>query len=72
MASPAEDQLLRKYFQQGLSYIEIQMLMYLNHGIELSYRTLKRRLRNLDLKKVGNWSLDEIIPVIQEYNNVCP
>lgn len=65
MASPAEDQLLRKYFQQGLSYIEIQMLMYLNHGIELSYRTLKRRLRNLDLKKVGNWSLDEIIPVIQ-------
>uniref|UniRef100_K1QD53 Uncharacterized protein n=1 Tax=Magallana gigas TaxID=29159 RepID=K1QD53_MAGGI len=52
MASPAEDQLLRKYFQQGLSYIEIQMLMYLNHGIELRNTTMCA-LRILDPEGVS-------------------
>lgn len=41
------------------------IIMYINNifiYFLFSYRTLKRRLRNLDLKKVGKWSLDEIIP----------
>ena len=45
-----ETELIRKYFQQGFTYLEILKFLKL-HGLELSLSTLKRRLCCLGLRR---------------------
>ena len=48
---PAENELIQFYFFKGFEYNEILLFMSKYHGIEMSLRTLKRRLRSFALKR---------------------
>ena len=48
---PAENELIQFYFLKGFEYNEILLFMSKYHGIEMSLRTLKRRLRSFALKR---------------------
>lgn len=45
------DQLITSYFRQGFSSKDIMLCLAASHGIALSYRTLKRILHRLGLKR---------------------
>lgn len=48
---PGRDDLIRSYFQEGLSYKEIVLTLLHVHGISLCLRQLKRILARLGLKR---------------------
>ena len=46
-----DEELIRYYFNQGFTYVEICFFLSKNHGIDLSQSTLKRRLKTLGLRR---------------------
>ena len=46
-----EERLITEYFNHGYSYLEILAFLLLYHSIVISYRTLKRRLQKLGLRR---------------------
>ena len=49
-------ELLKLYFQLGLHYKEIVWILAHNHGIIISLRHLKRKLRELGLYRRKQWT----------------
>ena len=47
----AEDEVIEFYFFKGFQYNEILLFISKYHNVEMSFRTLKRRLRSLCLKR---------------------
>ena len=53
MASTKEQEVIQYYFYSGLKYKDIVIVLSEHHGIHMSVRTLKRRLKEYDLTKHG-------------------
>ena len=47
----SEESFIRYYFFRGFEYKEIILLLLKNHGIEMSLRTLKRRIKSYGLRR---------------------
>ena len=60
-----EEILIRYYFQRGLSYSSILLLLSKYHKVEMSWPTLHNRLRNNGLRRrgasVNDWDIHEAI-----------
>lgn len=54
-----EQTIIKYYFQRGFSYEEIILLLKKNHGHEISYSTLLRRLRAYGLSRRGFFTKDD-------------
>ena len=65
-SSDSEEDLIRKYFKYGYNYKTICLFLEKFHGIEISLRTLKRRLAQYKLKKASTDISDETICSIIE------
>ena len=65
-SSDSEEDLIRKYFKYGYNYQTVCLFLEKFHGIEISLRTLKRRLAQYVLKKASNDISDETLPSIIE------
>ena len=46
-----EESLITEYFNHSYSYLEILSFLLLHHSIVISYRTLKKRLQKLGLRR---------------------
>ena len=46
----SEESFIRYYFFRGFEYKEIILLLFKKHGIEMSLRTLKRRIKSCGLR----------------------
>lgn len=55
------DQLIERYFSMGLSYDEIILFLRLRHNLNISKRTLHRRLRSLNLYRRKNYTNHETL-----------
>ena len=62
-----EERILKHYFRSGFTYREILILLKENHDIEISLRTLERRLNRHGLRK-KNVVLDyrDVVRAVQE------
>ena len=58
--------LIEEYFHMGFNYKEIIDCLFLNNGIPLSLRQLKRILAKKNLERRRFSSLDEIADAIEE------
>ena len=65
-SSDSEEDLIRKYFKYGYIYQTIRLFLEKFHGIEISSRTLKRRLVQYVLKKASTGISDKTICSITE------
>ena len=69
------EHLIRTYFLQDFTNVEIVRLLALRHGITISVRTVKRILNRMRLKQVcrGNESpLEQIVSaILEELENSC-
>ena len=54
----AEKEIIQHYFHKGFSY-DVILDFLSKHGISISLRTLKRRLKEYGLKKINNHVVDE-------------
>lgn len=59
------DSIIKEYFTVGLSYAEILLYLATEHDFVISLKTLKRKLRSLNLFRRKNFtSLDVLIPFL--------
>ena len=65
-SSESEEDLIRKYFKYEYNYQTICLFLENFHGIDISLRTLKRRLAQYVLKKASTDMLDETLCSIIE------
>ena len=65
-SSDSQEDLIRKYFKYGYNYQTMCLFLEKFHGIEISLRTLKRRLAQYVLKKASINISDETICSIIE------
>ena len=65
-STASEEDLTRKYFNYGDNYQPICLFLEKFHGIEISLRTLKRRLAQYVLKKASTDISDETLCVVIE------
>ena len=57
----SEESLIRYYFFRGFEYKEIILLLLKNHGIEMSLRTLKRRIKSCGLRRQQlEYNIDQV------------
>ena len=65
-----QEELIRSYFLYGFDYQTICMFLEKFHGITISLRTLKRRLADHRLNKIGSNISDASLQVIigREFN----
>ena len=47
----SSEELIRKYFTDGYSYLEIVAFLAIQHKVFMSLSTLKRRLKELSLRR---------------------
>jgi len=59
------EELITSYFNKGYSYNEIVNFLNHSHGITISLRTLKSRLRSYGLRRRGNYTDNHIETVVQ-------
>ena len=65
-SSENEEHLIRKYFKYRYNYQTIWLFLKMFHLIQISLRTLKRRLAQYVLKKASTEILDETVCSITE------
>ena len=51
LPSDSERELIEYYFNRGLTYRHITLMLGKHHGININERTLKRRLKDYGLRK---------------------
>ena len=57
----SEESFIRYYFFRGFEYKEIILLLLKNHGIEMSLRTLKRRIKSYGLRRQQlEYNIDQV------------
>lgn len=60
-----EELIIREYFRKGYSYTEIVRFLEHCHGIKISLRTLKSRLKAYGLRRRGRYTNDHIEQVVE-------
>ena len=66
-SSESEEDLIKKYFKYGYNYQTLCLSLERFHGIEISLRTLKRRLAQYVIKKASADISDETMCSIIEW-----
>ena len=62
----SEESFIRYYFFRGFEYKEIILLLLKNHGIEMSLRTLKRRIKSYGLRRQQpEYNIDQVRASVQ-------
>ena len=57
----SEEDLIRDYFRNGHSYEVIRDFLETKHGMVMSLKTLKRRLKQLNLSRRASYTLMETV-----------
>ena len=64
---PTCEELIQRYFKKGFNYQKILLFLLRYHGIEMSLRTLNKKLRDLGLKRKNiDYNIDHVRHHIQQ------